>query len=134
KGTNVPPVRYEAASRAKLLDGGAMPQSCKVCSGGEKVPLGGERLLTFRIAPIKKATFLQIEYTNLSPGPLPVQLRVDSQMPTNLSLPPTGPAGEVGSVTIEVETNQPGSLSTLTFSSPVATGPALVAVSVLGAH
>src|SRR5208282_2503807 len=135
RGTDAKPTVYEAASHSNVLDGGAMPESCKSCSGGAKVSLGGEKSLTFRITPIKKATFLQIHYINMSPEPVAGQLRVDGQLPTNISFPPTGGAHEIGSITIEVESNQDGEHSTLTFSASCVTGPALESITVLaGAH
>ncbi len=134
-GTNARPTSYEAASQSNVLDGGATAESCKYCPSGMRVPLGGEKTLTFRIAPIKKPTFVQIHYINLSSDPVPSQLRVDGQMPTNISFPPTGAADAVGSITIEVESNQTGAQSRLTFTAPCVTGPALEAISVLaGAH
>lgn len=131
RGTDAMGTPYEAASSSNVLDGGATAESCKSCSSGEKVSLGGEKSLTFRIAPIKKPTFVQIHYINMSPEPVPGQLRVDGQIPTNISFPPTGGNGEVGSITIEVESNQTGAHSSLTFSSPCVIGPALDSISVL---
>jgi len=130
RGTDAKATPYEAASRINVLEGGATAESCKSCSSGQKVSLGGEKLLTFRITPIKKPTYVQIHYTNLSPEPVPGQLRVDGQIPVNISFPPTGSGGEVGSVTIEVESNQTGPHSTLTFTAPCVTGAALESISV----
>jgi hypothetical protein len=130
RGTDAKGTPYEAASRTNVLDGGATAESCKSCPSGMKVPLGGEKSLTLRIAPIKKPTYLQIHYINMSPEPVPGQLRVDGQIPTNISFPPTGADGEVGSVTIEVESSQTGAHSTLTFSSPCVAGPSLESISV----
>jgi Alpha galactosidase C-terminal beta sandwich domain/Alpha galactosidase A len=131
RGTDGKGTPYEAASHVNVLDGGATAESCKSCLSGQKVSLGGEKSLTFRIAPVKKPTFVQIHFINMSPEPVPGQLRVDGQMPINISFPPTGSGGEVGSVTIEVESNQTGAHSTLRFSSPCVTGPALESISVL---
>jgi hypothetical protein len=131
RGTDAKPTLYEAASRTNVLDGGATAESCKSCSSRQKVSLGGEKSLTFRIAPIKKPTFVQIHYINMSPDPIPGQLRVDGQLPVNISFPPTGEGGEVGSITIEVESNQTGAHSILTFTAPCITGPALESISVL---
>ncbi len=135
RGTDAKPTVYEAASRSNVLDGGATPESCKSCSSGQKVSLGGEKSLTFRIPPVKKPTFVQIHYVNMSSEPVPSQLRVDGQPPTNISFPPTGVDGEVGSITIEVESNQTGAHSALTFTARCGAGPALESVSVLaGLH
>ena len=137
RGTDARSTHYDAVSVSSpnVLDGGATVESCKSCPSGMKVPLGGEKSLIFRVVPIKKPTFVQVHYINMSPDPIPGQLRVDGQMPTNISFPPTGADGAVGSITIEVESNQTGAHSTLAFSSPCATGPALESVSVLaGAH
>jgi len=133
RGIDAKPTRYDAvsASSPNVLDGGATAESCKSCPSGMKVSLGGEKSLTFRIAPVKKATFVQIHYTNLSPGPVPGQLRVDGQVPTNISFPSTGRDGEVGSITIAVESNETGAHSTLTFTAPCVTGPALESITVL---
>ncbi len=131
RGTDAKATPYEAASRTNVLDGGAAAESCKSCPSGMKVPLGGEKSLPFRIAPIKKPTFVQIHYINMSPEPIPSQLRFDGQIPTNISFPPTGADGAVGSITIEVESNQAGAHSTLTFTAPCVTGPALESISVL---
>src|SRR5271157_4047974 len=86
RGTDAKPTRYEAVSLSSpnVLDGGATAESCKSCPSGMKVPLGGEKSLTFRIAPIKKSAFVQIHYINMSPDPIPGQLRVDGQIPTNI--------------------------------------------------
>lgn len=134
RGSDAKPTRYEAVSLSSpnVLDGGATAESCKFCSGGMKVSLGGEKSLIFRIAPIKRPAFVQIHYINMSPDPIPGQLRVDGQIPVNISFPPTGGSDEVGSITIEVESNQTGAHSTLAFSSPCVTGPALESISVLG--
>jgi Alpha galactosidase A/Alpha galactosidase C-terminal beta sandwich domain len=137
RGTDANPTHYNALSVSfpTVLDGGATAESCKACPSGSKVPLGGEKSLTFRIAAIKKPTFVEIHYVNMSPEPVPGQLRVDGQIPTNISFPPTGTDGEVGSITIEVESNQTGPHSTLTFTAQCVTGPALESISVLaGAH
>lgn len=131
RGTDAKPTVFEAASHANVLDGGATIESCKSCPSGMKVPLGGEKSLTFRIAPIRKPTFVQIHYMNLSPDPVPGQLRVDGQLPVDISFPPTGSGEEVGSIMIEVESNQTRAHSTLAFSSPCVTGPALESISVL---
>jgi hypothetical protein len=116
RGTDAPATRYEAAASA---------------SSGRSVAIGGERSLTFKIAPIKRPTFVQIRYINPSNVPLAAQLRVDGQIPTNVLFPPTGDGGEVGATTIEVESKQTQPESTLTFSAPGAAGPVLESISVL---
>ena len=131
RGTNAKQTVYEAASRANVLDGGATVESCKSCASGQRISIGGEKSLTFKIAALKKPAFVQIHYINMNRDPVPGQLRVDGQIPTNISFPPTGGDGEVGSITIEMESNQAGAQSTLTFSSPCVIGPALESISVL---
>ncbi len=133
RGTDAKATAFDAVSTSSpnVLDGGATAETCKSCPSGMKVPLGGEKSLTFRIAPIKKATFVQIHYVNMSPEPVPGQLRVDGQIPTNISFPPTDADGEPRSITIEVESNQTGEHSTLRFTAPCMTGPALESITVL---
>ena len=132
-GTDEKATRYEAASSANELSGGATPEPCKTCSSGRSVSIGGERSITFKIAPLKRSTFVQIHYINRSASPLSTQLSVDGQMPTNILFPPTGGGDEVGSVTVEVESKQTGSESTLRFCAPGAKGPAFESISLLAA-
>ena len=66
RGTDAKATRYEAASSANELSGGATPETCKTCSSGRSITIGGERSLTFRIAPHKRSTFVQIHYINRS--------------------------------------------------------------------
>jgi hypothetical protein len=131
RGSDAKATRYEAASRANELGGGAAPEACNACPSGRSVSVGGERSLAFRIPPLTRSTFVQIHYVNRSAHPLIAQLSVDGEMPTNILFPPTGGGGEVGTVTIEVESRQARSKSTLTFSSPGAAGPAIESVSLL---
>jgi len=134
-GTDAKATRYEAASSANELSGGATPEPCETCPSGRSITIGGERSLTFKIAPLKRSTFVQIHYINRSTSPHTTQLSVDGQMPTDILFPPTGGGDEVGSITIEVESKQAGSESTLAFSSPGVTGPAFESISLLaGAH
>ena len=130
-GTDAKATRYEAASSANAFGGGATPEPCETCPNGRSITLGGERSLTFRIAPLKRSAFVQIHYINRSTSPLTAQLSVDGQMPSNILFPPTGSGDEVGFITIEVESRQPGSESTLAFSSPGVTGPIFESISLL---
>jgi hypothetical protein len=84
--------------------------------------VGGGKSLTFKIPPLTKPTFVQIDYVNPANTPLTAQLKVDGQVPTLVLFPPTGGADEVGAVTVEVESNPTVSQSELTFSYEGAPG------------
>jgi hypothetical protein len=114
------------------MSGGATPEPCKNCVNGRSISLGGERSLTFKIAPLRKSAYVEVHYINHTTSPIITQLSVDGQLPTNILFPPTGGEDEVGSITIEVESKQAGSASTLTFTSLCAAGPALESISLLG--
>lgn len=131
-GTDAKANRYEAMSPANELSGGATPEPCSTCSSGWSVTIGGARSLTFKIPALRRSTFVEIYYINRNAYPLTTQLSVDGQMPTSILFPPTGDREKVGSITIEVESRQAHSESTLTFSSPGVTGPAFESISLLG--
>lgn len=131
-GTDAKANRYEAASPANELSGGATAEPCNTCSSGRSVMIGGERSLTFKIPALRQSTFVQVYYINRNAYPLTTQLSVDGQMTTNILFPPTGDREEIGSVTIEVESRQARPESTLTFSSLGVTGPSLESISLLG--
>jgi hypothetical protein len=122
--------RYEASSSVNEFEGGASAESCPACSNGRSVLIGGLKSLTFTTASLRGAKFVQISYINRSNHPQTVELRVDGQLPTRILFPPTGEV-QVGSIMIEVESKQAGSVSTLSFLSPDAPGPALISLSVL---
>jgi len=133
RGTDAPPARYEAMSPANEFSGGAKLESCLQCASARSVAIGGEQSLTFKIAPIRKAAFLQIEYINRTPKAITAQLRVDGQVPTNVLFPPTGDDPEVGVIALAIESNQTASRSELTFSSYFcASGLSLESISVMG--
>lgn len=123
--------RYEASSSVNEFEGGASAEPCPACSNGRSVLIGGLKSLTFKIAPLRGAKFVQISYINRTNHPQTVELRVDGQLPTRILFPPTGEEVQVGSIMIEVESKQAGSVSTLSFLSPDAPGPALISLSVL---
>jgi alpha galactosidase A-like protein/alpha galactosidase C-like protein len=133
-GTDAQPTRYQAVSAVNKLGNRAKSETCRQCSRGQAVTVGGEKSLTFTIPPLTKPTFIQIDYLNRTDRPLTAQLRVDGQLPTNVLFPPTGGANEVGVITIEVEPNPTVSQSALSFSSECAPGPSLESISVLAAH
>jgi len=135
RGTDREAVRYDAASSANELSGGAAAERCKDCSGGRSITIGGKKSLNFRIAPIKGSAYIQISYINRNKNPLSAELSVNGQIPTNILFPPTGDGEVVGTVTIEVESTQAAKESTLSFTSPCEKGPDLESISVLaGAH
>jgi hypothetical protein len=113
------------------FEGGASAEPCPACSNGRSVFISGLKSLTFKIAPLRGAKFVQISYINRTNHPQTVELRVDGQLPTRILFPPTGEEVQVGSIMIEVESKQAGSVSTLSFLSPDAPGPALISLSVL---
>ena len=133
-GAGAQPTRYPAKSVVSKLGRRANSETCRQCSRGQAVAVGGEKSLTFIIPPLTKPTFVQIDYVNRTDRPLTAQLRVDGQLPTNVLFLPTGGTGEVGFITIEVESNPTVSQSELTFSSEFAAGPSLESISVLAAH
>jgi hypothetical protein len=133
-GTDAQPTRYEAVSAVNKFGRRAKPETCRQCSRGQVVAVGGEKSLTFTIPPLTKPTFIQIDYVNRTDRPLTAQLRVDGQLPTNVVFPPTGGADKVGVITIEVESNPTVSQSELSFSSECAPCPSLESISVLAAH
>jgi hypothetical protein len=132
-GTDARPTRYPAMS-AVNEPGATKPKTCRQCSRGEAMAVGGEKAATFTIPPLTKPTYVQIDYVNSTDTPLTAQLRVDAQLPTNVLFPPTGTAGEIGIITIEVESDSTLSRSELTFSSECGPGPSLESISVLAAH
>jgi len=101
RGTDAQAVRYEAASSANELEGGAVPEACNVCAGGKSVKLGGERSIIFKIVPVKRPTYVRIEYVNRQKSPIAAGLGVNGQVPLNVLFPPTGNA--VGAIVVEVE-------------------------------
>lgn len=131
RGTDAKATNYAASSPANILSGGATAELCGTCASGRSVALGGEKTLTFKIAPFQGPIFAQIHYINRSGTPLTAQLRVGDNISTNVLFPPAGAVDQVGSITVEVEPGYAGKQSTLVFSSPCATGPALESVSVM---
>jgi hypothetical protein len=131
RSTDAKATSYAAASPANTLSGGAIVEACGTCASGRKVALGGEKTLTFKIAPFQRPIFVQIQYINQSGTPLTAQLRVGDSISTNVLFPATGAVDQVGSITVEVEPGHAGNQTTLVFSSPCARGPALESVSVL---
>jgi alpha-galactosidase len=131
RGTDAKETNYAAVSPANILTGGATAELCGTCASGRSVALGGEKTLTFKIAPFQRPIFVQIHYINPSGTPLTAQLRVGDSISTNVLFPPAGAVDQVGSITVEVEPGYAGKQSALVFSSPCATGPALESVSVL---
>ncbi|MGO9273613.1 MAG: alpha-galactosidase D [Terriglobia bacterium] len=135
RGTDGKATRYQAASSANELSGGAAPERCKSCSSGRSVTIGGDKTVTFKIAPIKGAAYIQISYINRNQGPLTAELSVNGEIPTNILFPPTEDGEEVGAIRIAVEPTPALRENTLTFSSPGTPGPVLESISVLaGAH
>jgi len=133
-GTDLRPARYAAVSALDQHSEGAKPEACRQCSRGRAVAVGGQKSLTFKIPPLTKPAFVQIDYINRTSHPLSAQLKVDGQLPTNVLFPPTGGAGEVGVITVEIESNATVSRCELTFSYEGAASPSIESISVLGAH
>lgn len=131
RGTDGKAVRYEAASSANELSGGATPERCKNCSDGRSIAIGGEKSLTFRIAPMNGSAYIQIFYINRNKNPLIAELRVNGQIPTNILFPSTGEGEEVEAVTVEIECTKAARKNTLTFTSPSAPRLVLESISVL---
>jgi len=121
-GTDAKPTRYEAVSAVNKLGRRAKPETCRQCNRRHAMTVGGGKSLTFKIPPLTKPTFVQIDYVNPANTPLTAQLKVDGQVPTLVLFPPTGGADEVGAVTVEVESNPTVSQSELTFSYEGAPG------------
>ena len=131
RGVDDKATQYQASSSVNEFEGGASAEACPSCSNGSSVLIGGLKSLTFRIAPLRGAKFVQISYINRTHHMQAVEVRVDGQLPTRVLFPPTGEDVQVGRVMIEVESKQAGSVSTLLFLSPNVPGPALVSLSVL---
>jgi hypothetical protein len=132
RGANAKATRYDVGSSVNELTGGTEKAPCEMCRGRRSAAIVGEKPLTFKIPPIKGAAFIQVEYINRSDKPLIAQLQVDGQLPTNVLFPPTGSlAGEVGAITVEIESERIDSQSTLRFSSVCPTGLYLASISVL---
>jgi hypothetical protein len=131
RGVDGKATQYQASSSVNEFEGGASTEPCPACSHGSSVLIGGLKSLTFKIAPLRGAKFVQISYINRSNRPQIAQLRVDGQLSTRILFPPTGEGVQPGNIMIEVESKQAGSVSSLSFLSPDAPGPALISLSVL---
>jgi hypothetical protein len=131
RGTDAKATSYAAAAPANILSGGAIVEACGFCASGRSVALGGEKTLSFKIAPFQRPIFVQIHYINQGGTPLTAQLRVGDSISTHVLFPATGAVDQVGSITVEVEPGHAGNQTTLVFSCSCATGPALESVSVL---
>jgi hypothetical protein len=132
RGIDEKATRYEAGSSANECSGGVKTVPYKNCPGKRSVATGGERALTFEIAPMQGPTYIQISYINRSKSTRTAQLRVNGQIATNINFPPTGGSGGVGTITIEADLDQTRNKNLLTFFSPHASGPVLESISVLG--
>jgi alpha-galactosidase len=133
-GTDARPTRYEATSPSNEFGSGGRAQLCKNCASTHNVAFGGEKSLTFKIAPVRKSAFVQIDYLNRANRPLTGRIQMDSQVPINILFPPTGGSSEVGVITVEIEPSQMTSPSLLRFSSPYFGGLSLESISVLGSQ
>jgi hypothetical protein len=123
-GTDGKAERYEAASPSNDMRGGAAPQPCKACSSGKGVAIGAGQELTFKIAPAKRAAYVEINYLNRDHYPASIELSTSGQTPTDILLPPTGE--EIGAVMVAVESTQRSAGNTLKFSRSRTSNPALV--------
>jgi len=131
RGTDANAMRYEAAASANQLAGGAASQPCKSCVSGRSVKVGGGGSLTFQVQPIQKSTFVRIHYLNPGKAPVIGQLRTDGQTPTNILFPPTGAEGDIGIITIEVESSHSVQYSRLSFFCSPPKGLSFDSISVL---
>jgi Alpha-galactosidase, CBM13 domain len=129
RGTDGKAARYEAASSANELEGGAQAGSCSACTGGKSVALGGEKRITFKIAPVKRAAYVRIAYVNPHKNPVMTELSASGQTPVNVLFPPTGNA--LGAIVVEVEPAQPLGVNSLTFATLCGSGPELDSISIL---
>lgn len=130
RGTDAEGIRYAAGSPSNDLGGGATAKPCGPCSGDSSVALGGQRTLTFKIAPVQGDAYIQISYINGDPSILTAQLQVNGQIPTSIAFPPTGNSG--GTIAIAANLKPAGNNNRLTFSSPASAGPAIISISLLG--
>lgn len=131
RGRDAKMTNYTVSSGSAELLGGSELESCKTCESGYQVVLGGQRELRFNVPAIRRSTIVQIRYVNTEGRAVTAQLRMDGQIPTNLLFPPTGPAGDVGSVTLDVEPGPIGQRSTLIFSSSGAVGLSLESIATM---
>jgi len=136
RGTDLTPTRYQAASSASdwSSENAIQPSKSASKSGGNHrgVMLKREESLTFRVQPLRKPTLVQIFYLNSGETSVIAQLRVDGQLPTNIRFPTTG-QGQIGVLTLEVESSQFGKESTLSFSCSFCTGLLVDSISVFPA-
>lgn len=122
-------IRYEAGS-ANKFDGAMVALPCNNCSEKSSVAIGGQRVLTFKIAPVQGPAYIRISYINSGKRTRTARLRVNGQIATNINFPPTGEKF-VGTITIEAEFKQAGKENVLAFSSPCAPGPVLKSIAIL---
>lgn len=134
RGVDAAPTRYEANSSANESMGGVKPEPCGRCTSGASVAIGGGKSVTFRISPLRKPVFIQIDYINGTNMPLAGRMQVDGQLATNILFPPTGNGKEFGVITVAVEPTQTTSPVMLEFSSPCAGGLSVDSISVLAAQ
>jgi hypothetical protein len=109
RGADLTPTRYEATDSAAI-------QPCISCVSGPGVMQDGEGSLTFRVQTLRKPTFVRIHYLNSGATSVVGELRVDGQLPTNILFPATGGEGQIGVITLEVESSEFAQPSTLSFS------------------
>jgi len=127
--------RVDVNSPAVELSGGASLKRCAFCFGGNQVPLGEERTVTFSVTGERGQTYLEIFYRNPARQPQIAELEVNGKIPTRIAFPPTG-NGSVGSIMIETNLKLDGAANRLRFSAPALRDSdrlAIVAISLSGA-
>jgi len=121
KGTEEPPLRYEAADQA----------------GSNGAELTRAHEITFNnVSADSAASHIEIAYTNTGPTTLFAEFRVNGQMPTRVAFPPTGSETSLGSVFVEPlleqgRSKEPGrSKNKLSFSTRDDHGPTIAWIAV----
>jgi hypothetical protein len=112
-----------------ILHGTEGPSATYSSSKAQQVPVNNEHAVSFSIAPIHGIAVVRIRFENRNDKAVIAQISVDGKSSTKVLFPAKGPGGPSETIAIEVQANQEGPLSTLSFSEADAAGLNLESIS-----
>jgi len=96
----------------------------------QQVPVDNDHAVSFSAAPIHGIAVVRISYKNRNDNSVIAEIRADGKAPTKVVFPTTGSEDYSGSIVIEMQSNQEGPSSTLSFSAADAVGLNVQSISV----
>jgi len=95
----------------------------------QEVPVDDQHAVSFSVAPIHGVAVVRVSYKNRNDKPVIARMGVDGKAPTNVLFPTRGLGDASGTIVVEVQSDQEGPSSTLSFSEADANGLNLESVS-----